>query len=145
MGGYEDYDDYGQKSRFNAGVAQTERIDSLQRAIITSKFDLLGMNPDTESYNYEVVIIANELLINEAWAKMSKEERELAERTRKAARNYVTAFPPFKIMNGEIKVNRDNYTKLVELLDFYEKFTKRILDAHDLNNPSREEDDEDSL
>jgi hypothetical protein len=136
-----DYDEEGKRSVFNAGVAQTERIDSLQRAINAARFNLVAVNYDTGTFNYEVIISACDGLMNEAWAKLDASEKTFSERIRGTVKKFIEANPPFKKNNGEVKVSNENFKKMSELLDLYEKTTKRMLDSHDLNSPNRDDDE----
>lgn len=135
-----DYDD-GKKSIFNAGIAQTERIDSLQRAINAARFNPLQINPETMTYNYEVLINANEGLLNEAWAKLTQEEQTKVLYIRKIIREFVKQYPPiYRNDKGEVDMNKENYDKLLQLLFIYEQANKELLDAHNLNAPNAEEE-----
>lgn len=136
----EDYDD--KKSLFNAGIAQTERIDSIRRAIISSRFNPLSLNEDTGTFNYEVIISSCDILLNEAWAKLSPKEKILGENTRKLIRRFLEVNPPLKKTSAGIRINNENYKKLLELLNYYEQLTQTFLDAHNLGNPNLEEDDD---
>ena len=101
--------DYGEekKSRFNAGVALAERIDALQRTINSARFNPLQINPDTQTYNYEIIIECNHALVNEAWDKLNKDEREIALRLRNVLKAFNKAYPVILISNsGEMQINK---------------------------------------
>lgn len=135
----DDYED--KKSVFNAGVAQVERIDSIRRAIISSRFNPLGLNEETGTFNYEVIISSCDILLNEAWAKLSPKEKTLGENTRKLIRRFLEINPPIKKTSSGLRINNESYKKLLELLNYYEQIIQIFLDAHNLGNPSLDEDD----
>ena len=133
----------GKKSIFNAGVAQTERIDDLQRAMNMARFNPLMVNPMMGIYNYEIMISAQDGLLEECWAKLTATERAKAERIKKVIHKVVNSNPiVIENSNGETKINRRNYEKFLELIDLYAKNNKILLDAHNLNSPDADEDDE---
>jgi len=135
-------EDEGRKSRFNAGVALTERIDALQRAINAARFNPIAMNMDTQTYNYMVMINANDGLLDEAWGKLSPDEKQKGSRIKLVIKDYVDMNPPIIKVNGELSVNKKNYNGLMSLLDIYCKMIKDFLDKHNLNAPDDEWDDE---
>ena len=137
-----DYED-NKQSRFNAGIALTERIDSLQRAINAARFNPLQTNQDTMTLNYEVMVSANEGLLAEAWAKLNKEEQALADKIRLTIRQVLEVYPPIsQDKNGEAQLNPQNYQKFLELINFFEKKNKEFLDTHNLNAPNQDYDDD---
>lgn len=135
------YDDEGRKSVFNAGVAQTERIDSLQRAINMARFNLLAVNPETGTFNYEITIAAIDGLLEEGKPKFQDKEKDNADKIRKLVHSFVEIFPPIANSQQGWKISKDNYKKLTELLTFYESTIKEYLDAHNLNNPDSDDDE----
>lgn len=137
-----DYED-NKLSRFNAGVALTERIDALQRAINAARFNPLATNPETMTMNYENMIAANDALFYEAWGKLKDDERELGQRIQKIIKRFLETNPPInKDANGKMQINKNNYKKLLELINFYERKNKEFLDGHNLNAPNFEDDDD---
>ena len=136
------YDSEGKQSVFNAGVAMAERIDFLQRAINSSRFNPLALNPETQTFNYQVMIDANDALLNEAWSKLTETERKEARRMRKLVKDFILMKPIVSKSNkGELRVNNENYAKFMELIDLYEKLNKELLDSHSLNSPDSDDDD----
>lgn len=139
----ENYSDEGFKSVFNAGVAMAERIDSLQRVINTARFNITSYNPDVSRFNYEVWISAIDSLLNEAWAKLTGNEKEAGEKIRALVVETLKWHPPMiRGKNGDYKFNKDNMERLMRLVDIYEKNVKVYLDNHDLNNPNKDDDDD---
>ena len=138
-------DQEGSKSKFNAGVAMAERLDAMQRAINVSRFNPLAPNPQTGKFGYEVMLSANDSLLNECWAKLSKSEQTEGVRMRKIVHLFIKLRPPITKINQELKIKHQNYEELLELLDAYEKMNKTFLDKHDLNAPNRDEDNWDEL
>jgi len=135
-------EDEGRKSRFNAGVALTERIDALQRAINSARFNPLAMNTDTGTYNYMVMINANDGLLDEAWAKLSPHEKIQGSKIKNLIKDFVELNPPITIFKGELTVNKKNLKGIMALLDMYCKMNKEFLDNHNLNAPDDEWDNE---
>jgi len=139
--------DDGVKSLFNAGIALAERIDSLQRALNASRFNLRGFNQETGTFNYEVMINALDGLLLEAWAKLDKQEKIDAERVRKLTHDCINHYPPMEQSGSErsgssgFKMNQKNFDKLKNLLLIYEKKMKEYLDEHALNSPNRDDDE----
>lgn len=139
-----DYEEEKQ-SKFNAGVALTERLDALQRANNAARFNPIMKNFETGTYNYEVMIASCDGLLNEAWDKLTKKEKELGLRLSKMIHKQIKYFPPIEMDDkGNVNINVNHYEKALQLIDFYEKKTKEWLGSHNLNSPNLE-DDEDSL
>jgi hypothetical protein len=136
------YEDTGGTSVFNAGILMTERIDSLQRAINAARFNPLAQNVEVGRFNYEIMVCANDGLLNECWSKLNAKEKVQGDRIRKIVITFLELNPIIVNANGETKVNRLNYKKFMELIDIYEKTNKIFLDAHRLNSPNVDDDDE---
>jgi len=137
-----DYEDV-KLSKFNAGIAQTERIDSLQRAINAAKFNPLMRNFETGTFNFEVMISAADCLGREGWDKFDEAERKHLNKHEQLVKSWVrTFFPISQMKNGEIKVNQKAYESFLELYDLWEKLLKIYLGKHSLNAPSKDEDDD---
>ena len=140
-----DYDDV-KKSKFNAGVAHAERIDMLQRAINSAKFNPLMFNFETGTYNYSVMISSIDCLTNEGWDKFSPKEKETVSRMNTILRNLNEEFPPITInKNQEVRINHKNYKFLMSFFQMYERKIKELYGLHNLNSPTRGEEDEDEL
>jgi hypothetical protein len=144
-------EDEGKRSKFNAGIAQTERIDSLQRAINAARYNPIAMNLETMTFNYDTIIKSIDGLLQECWAKMDDKaggERDAAEIIRNLVHTYAERFPPVSVSNDASgqqiqKINNTNYKKLMQLIWIYERHVRDLLDAHELNSPSKNEDDDD--
>lgn len=133
---------YGSKSRFNAGVALTERVDALQRAINSSKFNPMMKNPITGTFGFEDMITSLDCLISEGWGKFSSDEKKLILKYKKIMNDLVKYFPPVKMLpNGNVDFNLNNFDKFKDFFEKYELKIKELLDAHDLNAPSSEDDE----
>lgn len=135
--------DEGSKiSRFNAGVAQAERIDVLQRAINMARFNPLVVDMNTQTYNYEVILNANDGLLLEAWAKLTEAEKKQADKIYNLAHGFKKTFPIImQNNNGDQTINRQNFEKFMEILNTYEKKNKVFLDEHSLNSPNMDDDE----
>jgi hypothetical protein len=139
-------DEEGKKSIFNAGIAQTERIHALQMAINAARYNQLGRNMETMTFNYETIIQSLNGLLSECWAKLTDDEKIEAERVRKLVGMYAERFSPITFTNdstgnGTEKINSKNYKTFIELLFVYERIIKQFLDVHNLNAPSRSDDE----
>lgn len=131
------------RSRFNAGIAQTERIDALQRAINSAKFNPLMRNFETGTFNFEVMISAADCLGREGWDKFSKTEREDLEKIEKLTKTWVkTFFPIAQERNGDFRINQKHLETFLKFYDMWEKELKILLGKHDLNAPTRDEDED---
>lgn len=136
-------DENSKKSVFNAGVAMTERIDGLQIAINSARFNLLAKNMEIGKFNYEIIIAANDGLLQEVWSKLSEKEKDMARKIQTVVHDYVEMNPLIINANGKVKIHKENLKKFVEISDFYERTIKDFLEEHNLNAPSKEEEDED--
>jgi len=130
-------------SQFNAGVAQTERIDALQRAINSAKFSPLMRNFETGTFNFEIMISAADCLGREGWDKFSKAEQEDLAKCEELCKNWVRTFFPVSMdKSGQFKINPKHYESFLQLYDIWEKKLKTLLGKHNLNAPTRDEDDD---
>lgn len=135
-----DYEE-GKKSQFNAGIAQTERLDALQRAINAAHFNPIQRNIETGTFNYEIIIAANDSLAREASAKADTEEKKQIERIQAIIKKQQEIKPVITIGRGnEMKLNKDSYQDLLTLIEIYGRLTKQVLDAHNMDNPNAEEE-----
>jgi hypothetical protein len=130
------------KSRFNSAALMMVRLDELQKAINSARLNLLAMNSDTSTYNYMVMINANDGLLDEAWAKLTPEEKLKGNRIKVLIKDFVETNPPITMFKNELYVNKKNLNELMVLLDIYCKLNKEFLDAHNLNTPDDEWDEE---
>lgn len=138
------------KSLFNAGVAQAERIDSLQRAINVSRFNFIDINPDTGTRNYEVIINALDGLLNECWGKATSDEKNKLVSIYNLIKQRLKTNPPIESVLDEDtglyhRIDNNNLEILTKLIDIYEKYIREVLDNHNLNSPNKEWGDEDSF
>lgn len=130
-------------SRFNAGVALAERIDMMQKAINMARFNPLAVNPETQTYNYQIMLEANNSLLAEAWAKLTEKEQVEADKIFKLANGFEKIFPIVNNnSNGTVTINRQNFEKFKYILTHYERKNKIYLDEHSLNAPNMDDDDE---
>ena len=133
------------KSVFNAGVAQAERIDALQRAINGARYNLQIVNPETNTFNFEVVLASLNGLMMEGWSKAKPDEQIQMQRFNKLIHDAVKLHPPIKIIkqNGQdipVKMHGD-FDNFCRLLDLYEKNIKEVFEEHDLNSPTQSYDE----
>lgn len=133
-------DDNEKKSQFNAGVALAERIDLLQQIMNSGRFNPLAINPETMTYNYQIMIETQEALFTEAWSKLTPQERKTGARLCNLIQEFLEYFPPVTIQpSGQRAIDVDNYKMLMKLLFHFEKKNKEFLDAHNLNAPNVQE------
>lgn len=137
------YEDEGSKSRFNAGVALTERIDSLQRAINSAKFNMMTKNFETGTFNYENLVTALDNMISEGWGKFSDNEKKECIKFMNILNNLLEYLPPISTdKDGGVKINLDNYKNFKIFYGKCERRIKEFYDKHNLNAPSTDEDDD---
>ena len=136
------YDDEGGKSRFNAGIALTERIDSLQRTINAAKFNPFAKNFETGTYNYEILIVAIDNMIAEGWDKFSDPEKEYCLKLLKILEMTNETFSPIVVVGEEQKINYENYQNFKKIFGYCERRIKEFYGKHNLNAPSIDEDDD---
>lgn len=132
-------------SKFNAGVAQAERIDALQRAINSARYNLQMVNQDTQTFNFEVVLSSLDGLMMEGWSKATLTEQEMMQRFSNLIRNAMKLHPPVRIINQKgqeipIKMHGD-FENFCKLLSLYERLIKEVFEEHDLNAPSMKDFD----
>jgi len=134
--------DDSKKSVFNAGVAQAERIDSLQRALNSARFNPIAQNPEVGKFNYEIMASACDGLFYEAWGKLTDTEKEEGQRIKTIIHSFIEHRAIISRVNGEMVINKRNLSEFMVLIDLYEKKNKEYLDEHNLNSPSHEDDDD---
>ena len=133
------------KSFFNAGMAQAERIDSLQRTMNAARFNPLALNQQVNKWNYEIMQSAQDSLLKECWGKLTPEEKIRGQKYKRLIEGFLEYFPVITKKKDEIKIHKDNYKKFMEIIDLYENTIKVFLEVHDLNSPNKDLDDEDEL
>jgi hypothetical protein len=134
-------DDEGKKSKFNSGVALAERLDQLQRALNSSRYNFLCQNPEVGKWNYEIFVTSLDGCLSEAWAKMTEKEKVDADRIQSLVHSFTEYNPIILNSNNEIRIHKENYRKFLELVKIYEKKVKIYLDKHNLNAPDSEDDE----
>lgn len=136
------YNDEGSQSRFNAGIALTERIDALQRAINAAKFNPFMRNFETGTFNYEILITCLDNMIAEGWDKFSSTEKEHCLRMLEVLNNLKQILPPISFnKDGEYKINMANYNNFINFFGKCERKIKEYYGNHDLNSPKKDDDD----
>jgi len=143
------YEELEQKrSYFNAGVAMAERIDALQRALNASRFNPFIFNMETGTYNYQIMINSLNSLLSECWGKLTNDEKTLGKKFDEVIGEYARLNPPItnktSQRNGisEPVVDMKAWEKLRPLLLIYERQVKEFLEAHDMNSPNKDWDDD---
>ncbi|HEY5631621.1 MAG TPA: hypothetical protein VIR31_05800 [Nitrososphaeraceae archaeon] len=140
------YEDENKQSLFNAGVAQAQRIDSLQRAINSARFNPQQINSETLTLNYQVLISSLDGLLKEAWSKLTDPERKELLKLNNLLKSMQETYPPIERIEVEgdetTSLNYSNYTRLLKIIDIYERKVKDALDAHGLNSPNKDDDDD---
>lgn len=137
----------GVKSQFNAGVALTQRIDSLQRAINAARYNPFAINPETMTYNWQVMIDSLNGLYQEGRPKFTDAEQKDCEQIRGVVDKLIEFSPPVMTQTQgrygtqRQSVDYESWTKLKKLLTIYEQKLRQYFDVHNLNSPNREDDD----
>ncbi len=132
------------KSKFNAGVAHAERIDALQRAINVAKFNPLGQNGETGTFNYQVMMSGADCLVAEGWEKFTPKEKIVMAKMTKIMKGLHKHFPPMDSdRHGQLIINQKNYEGFLNFFEIYERKLKELYGEHHLNSPSKDEDDGD--
>ena len=136
----------GKKAKFNPGIAAAERLDAQMRAINACRYNLKSFNPDTGTFSYDAMNQAIVGLLMEAWGKLDKKERDEGDKIRMAIEDFIQLNPPMEKRNNkqtqEMVWNEKNLRRLRELLLYFEMRVKDYLEAHDMNNPNKDFDDE---
>lgn len=134
----------GSKSMFNAGVAQTVRLDRLQQAMNAARFNLKAINMETGTYNYECFLNAASNAVDEVWPKLDADEKKNIKKLIDTSIQLIRLHPPYEsyYSKGETKqtFNAKNYYELETLIMIISRRVREILDAHDFNSPSKDAD-----
>lgn len=144
------YNESSKQSVFNAGVALAMRLDSLQTALNAARYNPQQFNLETETFNYQIMIDSLEALRMESWSKLDKPEKETLNQMSKLIKNFLESFSPIKQLSNQtgekrFNWNMKNYNQLMQVLKIYEEQIKQALDAHSLNSPNKDDDDEDDI
>ena len=135
------------KSLFNAGIAQVMRLDKLQQAMNAARFNLKAINMETGTYNYECFINAAKCAFDEIWPKLSDKEKKEGSSLIKTAEDIIRYKSPYESCSnkGETKhlFNKKSYENMEDLIDIISRRLRELMDAHDFNSPSKDEDDDD--
>lgn len=136
----------GKKSYFNAGMAQADRVDMLQRILNDARFNIMMINPIYGRFNYEVMVTSCDGLLKECWGKLSDKEKAEGLRIKNLISSYLNSNPiVIGNGNGESKVNNNNLKVFQKFFELYENKMRDFLEAHDMNSPNKEEEDDDEL
>lgn len=130
------------KSLFNAGIAMTERIHHLQVALNAARFNPIAFNAEANRFNYEIMVSANDGLMYEVWSKLDDNEKKKVDRIKNLIHTFLDNNAIVGKINEEYSINKTNLKKFYVLIDLYEKTNKELLDEHNLNSPTMEDDDE---
>ena len=139
------------KSKFNAGVALAERIDAMQKAINMSRFNLTAFNPDTGTRNYQVILCSIDSLKSECSSKATPTEKDMMNKLSLIAHTIMSDsdLSPIQIHyiddQPEEIIIQPNLDRIKRILDYYEDNVKLVLEAHDLNSPNKQEEDDNEL
>ena len=137
--------DDSKKSVFNAGVAFAERIDGLRRAINTSKYNPIAYNQEVGKFNYEIMLASADILLDESWGKLTPKEREEGDKYSKILNKMLKLNPIIVGNNREPKIDKDKLDKFMELFTLYERKIRIYYEAHDIDSPNKEQEDDDEL
>jgi len=136
-----DYNDEagGSVSEWHEGTFKNIRLHEAQEIINSSKINPLakrGLN-----WNYEMWIYGLEILYGEGYSKYDKEEINEVEKVRKLLSDSLNYFPVYKMLTNDgigssshsFKVNWDNWEKIKNLIEIFERRIKKFNDIHGLS------------
>lgn len=138
--------DEGTMSKFNAGIAQMQRIHELQQLINRCWLNPLAFNELLQSPNYEVIFRCARQLFDEAWPKLGEKEQTIAISRSDLIQMAIDKCHPFyqsrKITTNHqsLHINTPHWRVLERQLKSYERLARTALDRHGMNSPS--DDDE---
>jgi len=138
----------GEKSAFNEGALQMQRIDELQRRLNLLNIDPIGFNIHTGQHNFHTIFRTINSLYSEASSKLSNDEIQEGDKIRKIISGLIKYKPIFYFtvcdtMGEQRKIqeiNNDNWILLQEMLFAYEITVRHYLEEHDLTSPRQEEE-----
>lgn len=135
-------DDEGRKSIFNAGVAQTERVDEIQREINRAWFNPLQKHMETGMWNFQIIIAGYDRIFDgETWAKLPDNLKEKGIAIQSVVHDFIKLNPIItEQKNGTLKINRENYENLIDRLRVWQRIIKVILDKVEFDSPNKDED-----
>ncbi len=140
-------DSSGSNSRFNAAIAQMERIDSLQRAMNAARFNKFLVNEETMTYNYQVTISSIKGLYQEISKKLSDKEKKEFNRKLKKVEYLLSKYPPVVSINkgrlNQLQTVIDSVASKIfeEELDNLEEYIRNLADSHGYNSPDDDDDE----
>lgn len=133
---------------FNAGVFQTKRIAELQERINLVSLNPKIFNEEFGVYNYEVWITSIDSLLMEVMPKLTETEVKQGEMVRDKVHDFKKSNPVFtsstSLRAGKkttYNFDVENYEVMYKVVTMYEKLIRIYLDNHDLNNPSKDDDE----
>ena len=138
--------DMGQNSKFNAGVLQIQRIHKLQDTINIANTNALAFNMEYGVWNYELIISCLDSLYHEIRPKLGKEEKENGDSMQSLIRKYFADYPIYKeeedvrTHKKDMVLSSINWKVHKVYLVKYERMVRQMLDKHEFNSPSYEDD-----
>lgn len=133
-----------QKASFHEGYEQVTRIGELKNDINKVRKNPLAFNTETNCYNYEVYFSDLCSLFYEGNAKFNETEQKQVLYLKKLVEDTFLFFPPHKTVIKESTrkrvtvVKTENWRKVREMLEVFERYILQKLDAHGLGNPDVE-------
>lgn len=130
------------KTQFNEAYFNLKRLDELQTRINMAKFNLKAYNIELSLFNYEVVYRGLCSLLNEIWAKLTEEEKNVSSDYQDKLREYIDNIKFFKPKNKNSKdliFYGDKWARMEKYLDKFEKMIKEYMNIHGISNPDLEE------
>jgi hypothetical protein len=106
-----------------------------------ARLNPLSMHHETGTYNYEVMLHAQDGLLAEAWAKMNAKEKMEADRIKDLIHSIIQKKPIFIQTATGLNFRADNYQRFMDLINLYERKNKEFLDTHNLNSPNADDDE----
>lgn len=129
--------------QFNEGVLQANRIGMVQDNINKIRTNLLAFNLEFNAYNYQIWFNHLKSLVNEN-SKLTEQEKNELLLLQSVIKLRLLLHPPHKRVHkvnhkdSNVVFNMKNWLIVEELIEKFERYTRRGLDISGLSNPDIE-------
>lgn len=126
-------------SVFNAGVGKAIRLDNLITRYNNASLNPMAFDYVIRQYNFQIMFATLDRLYKEAIGKADENEKKLCEPKIKAIALFMQKYPVVTL-NGNNKqvINYNNWLILEKSLKELEDDIRIVLDAHDLDTPTKQ-------
>ena len=145
---WNNYQDEGKQSEYNTAALKMMRLDKIHTTINQINGNLLSWNEEFGVYNYQLKFSSCDALYQEVESKLSKEEREDAEKLRDAIQNLIENEDVYEIKKSKIypykkgaEINKSVWKVIKRWLFLYETRVRRLLDEHGMDTKYSDESD----